>query len=135
MQQDNLLQSANTLDLFVPVFPRKVVSFSLSPLLYPSRTSIITFLVNPKIRMSLPKFHSPGCVLHGFTHSFVSGLFLQLGRSISVTVCRSLSSSCLRASFSRLRTIPRYFCIFIAIESASLPPQWKWLVTQLMAYE
>ena len=43
MQQDSRLQSANTLDLLVAVFPRKVVSFSLSPLLYPLRTSIITF--------------------------------------------------------------------------------------------
>ena len=68
MQQDSLLQSANTLDLLLAVFPRKVVSFSLSPLLYPSRISIITcFLVNLKIRMSLPKFDSPGCELHGFT--------------------------------------------------------------------
>ena len=69
MQPDSLLQSAhNTLDLLVEVFPRKVISFSLSPLLYPSRISIITFfLVNLKIRMSLLKFDSPGCELHGFT--------------------------------------------------------------------
>ena len=68
MQQDSRLQSANILDLLVAVFPRKVVSSSLSPLLYHLGTSIITFfLVNPKIRMSLPKFDSPGWVLHGFT--------------------------------------------------------------------
>ena len=135
MQQDSLLQRANTLDLLVAVFPGKVVSFSLSPFLYPSRTSIITFFWLILKSGCLFLSSIPGCVLHGFTRPSVSVLFLPLGRFISVTVCRSPSFSCFRASYSRYRAIPRYFYIFIAIETASLRPQWKWLDTQLMGYE
>ena len=109
-----------------------IMHYSLIHLQFLRASDAKHFLVNPKIRMSLPKFDSPGCVLHGFTHPSVSVLFLSLGGSISVTVCRSLSSSCLRASFSRYRTISRYFCIFIAIETASLLPQLKCLKRQLL---
>ena len=67
MQQDSRLQSANILDLLVAVFPRKVVSSSQSFAVSFRDIHYNIFLVNPRIRMSLPKFDSPGWVLHGFT--------------------------------------------------------------------
>ena len=50
------------------VFPSMAVGCSVSPLLYPSGTSTIplVWLIFLKIRMSLSKHGSLGCVVHGF---------------------------------------------------------------------
>ena len=105
MQQDSRLQSANTLDLLVAIFPRKVVSFSLSPLLYPLKD----------IHYNIFFWGGGGVILKSgclFLSSIlpvvcfmvllpsVSVLFLQLGHAILIAVCRSLSSSGLWARFS-----------------------------------
>ena len=102
MQQDSRLQSANTLDLLVAIFPRKVVSFSLSPLLYPLKDihyNIFGGVILKSGCLFLSSILPVVCFM--VLLPSVSVLFLQLRHAISITVCRSLSSSCLRARFSR----------------------------------